>query len=100
MSVQFATVVFNNNNSVDVSLTVEAPIGNRVIGPVTVKLNSSRTINPRQNDCASVVLRVTSDADPDEETQTFEVVAPLYLRTLDVNYLIGSFAGSVNAGTE
>jgi hypothetical protein len=99
MSVQFTKVVFHNTASVDVKLTVEAPAGHGVAGPQTVTANSSATINPAVSDCASVLLRVVSDADPDEETQTFSVNPPLSLQTVDVNYFIGSFLpASVTAG--
>jgi hypothetical protein len=100
MSVQFTKVVFHNTASVDVTLTVEAPAGHRVAGPQTVTANSSATINPAVSDCASVLLRVISDADPDEETQALSVNLPLSLQTIEVNYFIGSFLpASVTAGT-
>ncbi len=99
MSVQFTKVVFHNTASVDVTLTVEAPAGHRVAGPQTVTQNSSATINPAVTDCPSVLLRVVSDADPAEETQSFSVNPPLSLQTVDVNYFIGSFLpASITAG--
>ena len=99
MSVPFTKILFSNTASVDVTLTVEAPVGNRVAGPQKVALNSTAPINPAVHDCASVVLRVVSDADPNEESQTFEVAAPLSLQTVEVKYFIGSFRGTITAGT-
>ena len=100
MSVQFTQILFRNTASVDVTLTVEAPIGNRVAGPQTVALNSTATINPAVNDCSSILLRVTSAADPTEEKQAFELKPPLAFQTADVHYFIGSFLPtSVTAST-
>jgi hypothetical protein len=100
MSVPFTKIVFHNTASVDVTLTVEAPVGHRVAGPQTVALNSTATINPAASNCASVLLQVVSDADPNEEKQTFSVNPPLALQTVDVQYFIGSFLpASVTAGT-
>jgi hypothetical protein len=100
MSVQFTKMLFHNTASVDVTLTVEAPVGHKVAGPQKVPLNSTATINPAVSDCASVLLRVISDADPNEETQTLAVTPPLSLQTVDVNYFIGSFLpASVTAST-
>jgi hypothetical protein len=83
-----------------VTLTVEAPARNRVWGPQTVKQNSTATINPAVQGCPSVLLRVVSDADPAEEKQTFAVVAPLALQTVDVQYYIEDFQASVTASSD
>jgi hypothetical protein len=76
MSVPFTQITFRNTNNIDVTLTIEAPAGNRVAGPTNVPANSPATTNPNVKDCPSVVFRVVSDGDPDEETQTFAVLAP------------------------
>jgi hypothetical protein len=47
------------------------------------------------NDCASVVLRVVSDADPDEEEQAFQVSPPLFLQAVEVDYFIGDFQARI-----
>ncbi len=100
MSVSFTTITFHNTAGVDVTLTIEAPPGTVVVGPTTVGSMSSGTFDPEVNDCAAVLLQVVSDADPGDESQTFAVQAPLYLKTLEVSYFIGSFDGSVTAVTE
>ena len=100
MSVQFTKLTFHNTAGVDVKLTVEAPAGNHVAGPQTVAPNSVATINPAVNDCASVLLRVVSAADPDEERQIFAVMPPLSLQTVDVEYFIAIFQASITASSQ
>jgi hypothetical protein len=103
MSVHFAKVVFRNKNNIDVKLTVEAPIGKVVSGPQTVAANSTATINPGVNDCLSVLLSVDDSAHGTTK-QTFAMATPKtgegrssFLESVEVEYTIGDFKGSVQA---
>jgi hypothetical protein len=105
MSVRFAKVVFRNRNSIDVNLTVEAPSGKVISGPQTVTANSSTTINPGIDDCLSVLLSV-DDSAHGTTRQTFVLATPKagegrysYLESVDVEYTIGDFKGSLQGRT-
>ena len=102
MSIRFAKVMFRNRNSIDVNLTVEAPIG-KVVSSETVSANSSATIIPGVDDCPSVLLSVDDSAHGTTK-QTFAIAPPKpcegrhsYLEAVEVDYTIGDFKGTVLA---
>jgi hypothetical protein len=72
MSVLFSKVEFRNTNNIDVTLTIEAPIGTRISGPQKVGANSTAAINPGVNNCLSVLLAVDDNAHSTTK-QTFEM---------------------------
>jgi hypothetical protein len=103
MSVRFAKVVVRNRNNIDVKLTVEAPVGKVVSGPQTLAANSTATITPGVDDCLSVLLSVEDSAHGTTK-QTFAMATPKsgegrysYLESVEVEYTIGDFKGSVQA---
>jgi len=96
MAIQFDKVVFKNLNSIDVSLTVEAPIGTQVSGPTKVKANSTATITPGVSNCRSVLLHAYDSAH--HAKQTYELAAPksgegrpAYLQAVEVEYRSADF---------
>jgi hypothetical protein len=104
MSVQFADLVFRNNNNIAVTLTVQAPIGTVIIGPQTVPENSHVTLHPGIDNCVSVLL-IANDTTHGEFKQSFGMASPSsgrssFLESVDVRYVIASFSGSVKARTE
>ena len=56
MPVPLREVVFRNTNNIEVTLTVEAPIGSVVGAPQTVAPMSNVTVRPGVTDCLSVRL--------------------------------------------
>lgn len=104
MSISFADVTFHNTNNIDVTVTVEAPVGTVVSGPQTVPANSSVTIRPGVVNCTSALI-IASDTTHGEFKQSFGMAAPSsgrpsYLESVDVRYGIASFNGSLKARTE
>ena len=106
MSVNFRTIGFTNRNNIDVSLTVEAPIGSPVGPPRRVPANQMVTVNPGVRDCLSTLLSV-DDGSHTPEIQAFAMVPPkagegvrAYLSSVEVAYVVGSFRGSVVSRTD
>jgi hypothetical protein len=104
MSVRFSEIQFRNNNNIDISLTIEAPIGTIVAGPLTVPANSSKTGNPNVDNCMSVRL-TASDSTHGPFSQTFATAPPVagvpcFLHQVAVSYTIATFRGRVIAHTE
>jgi len=103
MSVDFREVVFKNSNSISVSLTVEAPSGTIVAGPMTVGPGSTTTVEPRVSNCLSTRLVVVDHDGP--HNHTFAVAPPVegracYLERVDTLYSVADFRGRIVAETE
>lgn len=105
MSVRFTEVAFRNRNAIDISVEVEAPIGMRVLGPLTITANSSELlVLAGITKCDSVQLSAT-DATHGKYYQTFAVAPPkagrpAYLTRIEVAYGIASFSGAFDARTQ
>ena len=102
MAVKFEEIVFQNENSVPVTVTIEAPPGHIVVRQHPVGENSSYQVEPGVHDC-SAVLFVAQAPSHDPERQQFSVAgSPThpFLKRADAKYKIGSFHGAVVARTE
>ena len=104
MPVPLREVVFRNTNNIEVTLTVEAPIGSVVGAPQTVAPMSNVTVRPGVTDCLSVRL-TASDPTPGPTSQTFAVAPPIdgrraFLDTVQAVYAIADFKGKVTARTD
>jgi hypothetical protein len=102
MSIRFGRIAFQNRNSIEVTLTVEAPVGTRVISR-KVAANSRAVVTVGKDDCRSVLLHV-EDSAHHEATQTVSMETPkssqgrpAYLESLKVEYTIGDFKGTVQS---
>jgi hypothetical protein len=106
MAVTFATVTFQNNNNIEILLTIEAPIGKSLVVRHPVGPNQTASIRVGRDNCDSVAL-VADDGSHSSVTQTFKVAAPdarmvlpSFLEQVDVQYSIGTFRGGFKARTE
>src|SRR5688572_20246885 len=99
MAVQFREVLFRNDNNIDVTLTVEAPIGTTVSGPQTVPAQTNVTVTPNVRNCSSVRF-IAADPTHGEVRQTFAVAPPTvgrpaFLDRVRTVYTIGNFEGAL-----
>lgn len=104
MPVPLREVVFRNTNNIEVTLTVEAPIGTVVGAPQTVGPMSIVTVRPGVTDCLSVRL-TASDRTHGATSQTFAVAPAIdgrraFLDSVLAVYTIADFKGKVTARTE
>jgi hypothetical protein len=97
VSVRLAEIRFRNGNPFTVHLTVEAPSGTTVLGPVAVTPMSSATLLTNVDDCS--IVRLTA-ADPalGERHQVFAAASPLegqpaYIERIEITYAAGVFEG-------
>lgn len=106
MSVRLGEVAFRNNNNIDVTVGIEAPIGTSVVSGTTAAANQTVKIPVRRDNCASIAI-IAKDDEHGEYRQTFTVSAPAprtgqpaYLESVELQYVIASFSGSFTARTE
>lgn len=102
MAVGLREIVFSNHNNIDVSLTIEAPEGHRVVTEHPVPAKSVYRVSPGVENCASVSLAVANTVHG-VVTQRFEVAGAgqaVYLSRLSATHVVGSIQGTVVAGTE
>jgi len=103
ISVNSAEIVFNNRNGIPVTLTVEAPIGTPTGIVQTVPAMSTAHLPLGMNNLQSVLLTV-EDSAHGMSRQSFAMAPPTvgrpcYLESVTVDYVIGSFTGTLNART-
>jgi hypothetical protein len=102
VAVKFDEIVFQNDNGIDVWLTVEAPVGQTVVREHPVPANQAYRVAPGTDNCSSALL-VARAADHPEDRQTFMVSASpqqAYMTHLTTRYVIGSIHGSIVGRTE
>jgi hypothetical protein len=103
VSVRLAEVKFRNANDITVHLTIEAPSGTPVLGPVAITPMSSATLLTNVNDCVAVRLTAT-DPVHGESHQVFAAALPLdghpsYIERIEAIYTLGVFQGRYWART-
>ena len=96
----FRKFVFENRNSINVSLTLEAPVGTQVLN-TNVGPNTSINLEPNVNDVQTAkVIVVAQGHEGFEDVETFELRGqpfPMYIETLTAQASIGSIHGVVSA---
>jgi len=102
MSVKLEEVVFQNDNGIEVSLTVEAPVGHTVVDQHPVEANATYRVQPGVENCTSILL-VAKAASHDADREEFTVSGrptQAYLKQVSARYVIGSIHGSVAGRTD
>jgi hypothetical protein len=102
MAVHFDEVAFQNDNGIEVLVTIEAPVGQIVVKDHPVPANSTYRVQPGVDDCASALCKACA-VHHSEDRQTFTVSASpqqAYMTKLTARYVIGSIHGSVIGRTE
>jgi len=94
MAVRFEEIVFHNESGIDMSVTIEAPIGEVVVTDHPVGANSSYAVRPGKADCRSALLEVNA---PHHGVvrQSFATAEPAagqlsYLQNLVARHVVGS----------
>lgn len=97
---KFNEFVFLNQNSVDVELTLEAPVGTIIIGPVMILANGTYTNDPGVADVSEVKLTVVAARHEDyPDTEVFTLTGSPYdgyFQKLSAQTSIGSIHGTAN----
>src|SRR5262245_38787342 len=99
MSTNFRELVFQNQNSIGVTLTVEAPVGTRII-ETEIRPNATVTLHPNVNDISAVRMTVVAGGHEHTDTETFDLRGspfPIFFETLKARTTIGSIHGLVSA---
>ena len=100
MSVTFRQFEFQNRNSIEVTLTLEAPIGTQQVN-TRVAPNGTFTVNPNVNDVQTArITVVTQDHQHDPDVETINLSGTPYathIETLLARASIGSIHGTVSA---
>jgi hypothetical protein len=102
MSVEFSKIVFHNNDTFDVDMSIFAPPDQLFASGIEVKAGKSNTLEQIKSDCSGVKFSVTVN-DPDHGSTfpaTFAVMAPLFLQSIDVAFADGEFQVTVFASTD
>jgi hypothetical protein len=102
MAVKLKEVVFHNNNSLEVQLTVEVRKGKPI--EHTVSGNSTFRLEPGIENCTSVLLTVRDETHHGTVQQTFSVSPstgqPIYIAHLEAYHTVGSIGGTIRARTD
>ncbi|HEY6330090.1 MAG TPA: hypothetical protein VI756_12195 [Blastocatellia bacterium] len=96
----FTKVEFENQNGIDVTVTLEAPVGTFLLPPVTVRANQKRSFpfNGVTDVTTAKITVVMSDHEDPPDVETFQTLAAapyaIYLVSLTAQAAIGSIHGS------
>lgn len=99
MATNFSELVFENQNSIAVKLTVEAPIGTPVIN-TDVRENATIKLYPNATDVRSVRITVIAGGPEHTDVESFDLNGSpfhLFFETMKVRAVIGSLHGVVSA---
>jgi hypothetical protein len=94
MPVRFDEITFHNESGIQVALTIEAPIGSRIVESHPVAAQSEYRVSPGVDDCKSALLEVVA-AHHSATRQSFATADPSagqssYLQRLVTRHLVGS----------
>jgi len=101
MSQNFSEVVITNNNSIDVTVSIEAPISTSIPSQKVIA-NSQKTISVNRNDVKSVKISVEADAhvgDPDIivlDLTKSGIPYNVYIEKIEATTTIGSIHGAAS----
>jgi hypothetical protein len=99
MSTNFRELVFENQNSISVTVAVEAPVGTRII-ETEVRPQTTVTLQPNVSDISSVRMTVVAGGPEHTDKQTWDLRGspfPIFFETLKARATIGSIHGLVSA---
>ena len=72
MSANFRELICENQNNINVKLTLEAPVGTSII-ETEVRARATVTLHPNVNDIRAVKIKVVAGGDEHTDIETFEL---------------------------
>ena len=102
MAVRFEEIVFQNENGISVSLTLEAPVGRTVVKDHPVSEGQTYKVAPGVDNCSSAlcIARASGHEEDRQEFTTLGRPENAFLLRLSLRHLIGSIHGTVIGRTE